>query len=274
MMQSSNDDILIVGAGIGGLTLALSLRAAGLGKRICVFEAVQELKPVGEGIILARTRSRFCPGSASSPHCSRVQSNRTITLSSPATASSCITSHGQAQDTRRISIDRAELHEVLANACVERMGSASLQLGCRCIGVVRDGTSARATMERVDSGKPETHAGSVLIACDGVRSFVRSVLYPNEGPPRFHGINLWRGVATHKPFPTGNSIARVGAMHTTIIIYPIHDNVDGNGNQLINWVSRWKVPPRYQPIGTGKAGSKPSLRSMRTGTSIRSMLRA
>jgi glycine/D-amino acid oxidase-like deaminating enzyme len=52
VVQSRNDDILIVGAGIGGLTLALSLRAAGLGKRVRVFEAVQELKPVGGGINL------------------------------------------------------------------------------------------------------------------------------------------------------------------------------------------------------------------------------
>jgi 2-polyprenyl-6-methoxyphenol hydroxylase-like FAD-dependent oxidoreductase len=92
-------------------------------------------------------------------------------------------------------------------------------------------------VQRVDSGRREKHEGCVLIGCDGVRSFVRSVLYPNEGPPRFHGINLWRGVATRKPFLTGNSIARVGAMHTTIIIYPIRDNIDGEGNQLINWVA-------------------------------------
>ena len=93
------------------------------------------------------------------------------------------------------------------------------------------------TVERIETSERQTRAGSVLIGCDGVRSFVRSVLYPNEGPPRFHGINLWRGVAIHKPFITGNSIARVGAMHTTIIIYPIRDNVDGDGNQLINWVA-------------------------------------
>ena len=42
--------VVIAGAGIGGLTLALSLHAAGI---VCVIhEAVAELKPLGVGINL------------------------------------------------------------------------------------------------------------------------------------------------------------------------------------------------------------------------------
>ena len=70
-----------------------------------------------------------------------------------------------------------------------------------------------------------------------MHSLVRRTLYPNEGAPLYHGINLWRGVAVHKPFLTGNSIARIGAMRSTMIIYPIRDNMDGAGNQLVNWVA-------------------------------------
>ncbi len=255
MVQSNNDDILIVGAGIGGLTLALSLHAAGLGKRVRVFEAVQELKPVGGGINLGPHAIKVLSGLGLEP--------ALLAVSKQPYDYAFFTSHGQfvyrepwgkaaGHQWPHISIHRAELHKVLANAVVERMGPASLQLGCRCIGVAQDETSARATVERVDSGKPETRPGSVLIACDGVRSFVRSVLYPNEGPPRFHGINLWRGVATHKPFLTGNSIARVGAMHTTIIIYPIRDNVDGDGNQLVNWVAEVESPAAVPADWNGK----------------------
>src|SRR5690606_13181378 len=80
-------------------------------------------------------------------------------------------------------------------------------------------------------------SGSILMGCDGVHSLVRKTLYPEEGPPIYHGINLWRGVARHKPFLTGSSIARVGAMRATIIIYPIRDNIDEAGNQLVNWVA-------------------------------------
>src|SRR5579862_3642388 len=45
---SPNDEILIAGAGIGGLTAALSLHEAGFAVR--VFESVSELKPLGVGI--------------------------------------------------------------------------------------------------------------------------------------------------------------------------------------------------------------------------------
>ncbi|MDQ2990859.1 MAG: FAD-dependent monooxygenase, partial [Pseudomonadota bacterium] len=41
-------DIAIIGAGIGGLTLALSLHAAGLSCR--VYESAPEIKPLGVGI--------------------------------------------------------------------------------------------------------------------------------------------------------------------------------------------------------------------------------
>ncbi len=102
-------------------------------------------------------------------------------------------------------------------------------------------------------GATKTYTGSVLIGCDGVHSVVRKTLYPNEGPPRFHGINLWRGVARHKPFLTGSSIARVGAMHTTIIIYPIRDNVDAEGNQLVNWVAEVDSESAVQADWNGKA---------------------
>ena len=41
-------DVVIVGAGIGGLTLALALEHAGIGCRI--YEAAAELQPLGVGI--------------------------------------------------------------------------------------------------------------------------------------------------------------------------------------------------------------------------------
>jgi hypothetical protein len=48
-------------------------------------------------------------------------------------------------------------------------------------------------------------------------------------------------VTRRKPILTGRSYMRVGSILTgKIVIYPIIDNVDGDGNQLINWMAEIK----------------------------------
>jgi 2-polyprenyl-6-methoxyphenol hydroxylase-like FAD-dependent oxidoreductase len=80
--------------------------------------------------------------------------------------------------------------------------------------------------------------------------------HPNEGPPVFHGINIWRGVTIAKPFLTGGSITRIGGLFTTskLLFYPIRDNVDGKGNQLINW-SAEVVQTEHDAVDWSKPGN-------------------
>jgi 2-polyprenyl-6-methoxyphenol hydroxylase-like FAD-dependent oxidoreductase len=81
-----------------------------------------------------------------------------------------------------------------------------------------------------------------VIACDGVNSAVRRQFYPQERVA-FAGINTWRGVTVHKPILTGKSYLRIGTVDTgKIVIYPIVDDVDGQGNQLINWTTEIRQP--------------------------------
>ena len=82
----------------------------------------------------------------------------------------------------------------------------------------------------------------VAIACDGVNSVVRRQFYPGE-ELRFGGINSWRGVTRAKPFLTGRSYVRVGSIQSgNLVIYPIIDDVDGQGRQLINWTVQVAQP--------------------------------
>lgn len=238
-MADAGKVILIVGGGIGGLTLALSLHAVGLGERVHVFDSVSELKPVGGGINLG-------------PHAIKVLTElgleqALLNVSKQPYDYAFFTRHGQlvyrepwgkaaGHKWHHISIHRAELHKVLVAALEMRIGVARLHLDRRCVEISQDAMSVAATFVSADGAK-DAREGAVLIGCDGVRSFVRQTLYPDEGPLLFHGINLWRGVTKHKPILTGSSIIRVGAMHSTIIVYPIRDDVDDEGNQLVNWVA-------------------------------------
>jgi 2-polyprenyl-6-methoxyphenol hydroxylase-like FAD-dependent oxidoreductase len=50
-------DIVIIGAGIGGLTTAIFLEEMGF--NVHIFEQAQEIKPIGAGIILAHNAIKF-----------------------------------------------------------------------------------------------------------------------------------------------------------------------------------------------------------------------
>ena len=96
----------------------------------------------------------------------------------------------------------------------------------------------------------------IAVGCDGVNSTVRAQFYPDEKLV-FTGINTWRGVTRHAPILTGRSYLRIGSIRTgKIVIYPIIDNVDGEGRQLINWTTEiatnspeqndWNKPGRLE----------------------------
>jgi len=81
-----------------------------------------------------------------------------------------------------------------------------------------------------------------VIACDGVNSTVRRYFYPKDALC-FGGINTWRGVTRGKPFLSGRSYVRVGSIHNgNMVIYPIVDDIDGQGHQLINWTAQVAQP--------------------------------
>jgi 5-methylphenazine-1-carboxylate 1-monooxygenase len=232
-------DIIIVGGGIGGLTLALALHAAKVAHRIRVFEATAELRALGVGINIG-------------PHAMKELS--ALGLEPALVATSCqpedyafFTRHGQlvyrvpwgkaaGHLWPHITLLRSDLQRVLLHAVHERIGAGNVVLGHRCTGTEQG--SGRVTAHFVaPDGTPLLHAeADVLIACDGVHSAVRAQFYPDEGPFCFRGLNLWRGTTVCKPYLTGASLARIGARHSTMIIYPLRNNYDGQGNLLVNWV--------------------------------------
>src|SRR5262249_42276178 len=133
----------------------------------------------------------------------------------------------------QLSIHRADLHEVLWNCVVERLGPDALVLSKKCVSVHEGGTVV------FEDGSSAT--GSCVIGCDGIHSAVRRQLFPGEGPPAYQGINMWRGTTRMKPFLGGSSMAVAGWLEVgKLVIYPVRP--PENGVQLVNWVAEIQSP--------------------------------
>jgi len=235
-------DILIVGGGIGGLTLALELHRLGIPCR--VFESAPEIKAVGVGINLL-------------PHATRVLGELGL---APALARVAVETQEGAFFNRygqliyreplgrragyewpQFSIHRGDLQTILLEAVRARLGADRLHLGFHCLAVV----NLHEGVKLLFKDQPPIH-GKAAIACDGIHSVIRKQLYPDEGEPRYSGINMWRGVTRWKPVLTGASMVRAGWLKTgKLVHYPIRNHIDAEGRQLVNWL--WEIEtPRHQ----------------------------
>jgi 2-polyprenyl-6-methoxyphenol hydroxylase-like FAD-dependent oxidoreductase len=238
-------EVIIVGGGIGGLTLALELHRVGVPAR--VFEAVPEVTPVGVGITLL-------------PHATRVLAElglleELVARGVPTTESVFYNRFGQFVFREKtgtnaglawpqLAMHRADLYDVLLAAARERLGEDRIAFGARFVRADQDDQGVDGHFERV---QPEdvggatssfTVRGSVLIGCDGIHSALRKQLYPHEGPPVYQGLNMWRGVTRWQPFLSGAAMLRVGWYSSgKLTIYPCRDHVDAEGNQLMNWIA-------------------------------------
>ena len=230
--------IAIVGGGIGGLALALGLHARGVACE--VFEAAPDIREIGVGITLLPhgMRELAALGLQAEIEAMGIENQESVFYNR----------WGQYvyREPRgrhagyalpEIGIHRGKLHTVLYRAVRARLGAASVHLDHRCTGAEQD--EAGVTLRFQDSlgrRQPEQRA-DIVIASDGVNSAIRRQLYPQE-KLAFAGINTWRGVTVHPPILSGRSYLRIGSIDTgKMVIYPIVDNVDGAGNQLVNWIA-------------------------------------
>ena len=101
---------------------------------------------------------------------------------------------------------------ILYEAAVERLGRDRIRTG-----------RTLASFEQMDNGKVsaafknrktnellETVQGDILIAADGIHSLVRKSFYPDEGPPRFSGMMMWRGTTVRQPIKEARNMIIAG----------------------------------------------------------------
>ena len=232
-------NIAIVGGGIAGLALALGLHRHGILAR--VYEAAPEITEIGVGITLLPHGMREIAslGLANKLLAAGIE-NRESTFFNRFGQKLFSEARGKyaGYPQPEIGIHRGRLHGILLAAVHERLGPDAVVCDHQFVGL--DQTESQVTLHfraMSDGSARPPVAADVVIACDGVNSAVRRMFYPGESVT-FTGINTWRGVTRRKPILDGRTYMRIGSIKTgKIVIYPIVDDIDGSGDQLINWIA-------------------------------------
>ena len=237
--------VAIIGGGIGGMALALSLVDAGI-KDVEIYESASTLKELGVGINVL-------------PHAVRELTELNLLdelngIGIPTAELVYYSKHGQriwgeprgiAAGYRwpQLSIHRGQLLGVLSRAVFDRLGRQRVHAGHH---LVRFGQEEGGPVwaEFVDRGTNTSVArveADLLVACDGVHSVVRQTLYPDEGPLKWNGIRMWRGLTAGEPLLSGRTMIMAGHFRRRVVIYPISKRHEDQGQALINWVAEFKT---------------------------------
>ena len=196
--------VVVIGAGIGGLTSGIALSQAGY--EVEIYDRVKEMRPVGAGISLwsngVKVLNRLGLGGKISQIgglMDRMQ-YRTMTgeLLNDIDLMPLIYQVGQ----RPYPVARRDLQNMLLE---EFPGKVNLDY--KCIGVEEDETGVTAFFENGHQAR-----GDLLVAADGVRSVLRSYVLGEDVEPQYRGYVNWNGLvpADAALSPKNNWVIYVG----------------------------------------------------------------
>jgi salicylate hydroxylase len=218
--MSAKPRILVIGAGIGGLSAALALLRRGF--PVQVFDQAPALSELGAGIQVAANGSRVLRALGLGDQLERIgivaglvdlrvwNSDERWRMQDHSTAAA---RYGAPHYT----MHRADLQEML-RAAVRRENPAAIRLGARCIGF---DASAQGATVAFENG--ERASGDAVIGADGIHSVVRQTIFGAD-KAEFTGFMAWRGLCPRETLPA--SLMRHGgwiAPTSHIMHYPVRD---------------------------------------------------
>jgi len=239
--------VIVVGGGIGGLSLALSLHQAGISVR--VYEAASDLAPLGVGINLqpAAVRELTELGLAESLAQTGIAPDELAYFNK---LGQLIWSEPRGLSARykwpQYSIHRGQLQLLLLRAVRERVGDDNFRNGLRLVSFEENRDRVVVYFKSGPSQTLLSDDADILVGADGIHSTVRHQLYPNEGAPRFAHQVLWRGAVDAEPFLGGRTVAIAGHFHQRIIAYPMAPG-GGKDQLLTNWICQVAVSECASP---------------------------
>jgi salicylate hydroxylase len=264
--------VIIIGAGIGGLTAAVALRQRGF--EVALFERSTRLEEVGAGVQIG-------PNGVKVLRALGLEDELMRNAFEPLSIMSISWDEGRLrfrQPLKAVARDkygapymtahRADLHNLLHRAA----GDTPLTLGVTCVGAE---TVNDAAVARFADGS--TAEADIVIGADGIRSAVRAQQFGADRP-RFTEMMAWRAIVPMDCVPThvgpGGSVALTRGEYFGwigpnghVICYPIGVKGDRlnifGGHVTAEWVEEsWSVPSSREELIAAKAGWNEALLEM------------
>ncbi len=240
---------IVIGAGIGGLSMALSLHQAGIEAK--VFESVKEIGALGAGINLQPNAVR---------ELDEMGLGKALAATGVATQKwSCYNKHGQLiwSEPRGIaagykwpqySIHRGHLLLLLLRATRERIGELKVLTGHHLASFEQDASGVTAHFIGRATGKAlHTERADLLIGADGIHSSVRAHFYRDEGPIHYSGEMQWRASVETDAFLDGRTQVIVGHRNQRLVGYSMSQQALDRGRVLVNWICEIRMPDTSRP---------------------------
>jgi 2-polyprenyl-6-methoxyphenol hydroxylase-like FAD-dependent oxidoreductase len=239
-------DTIVVGGGIAGLTMALSLHQKGLPVR--VYEAVSDVRPLGVGINLQPGAVRELTELGLGPQLALAGiSIETLALFNKFGQLIWREPRGTAAGYRwpQYAIHRGRLQAILLEAVRDRIGPDKFRSGLRLQNIEQIRDRVAADFCRTADGSIVRDCADMIVGADGIHSAVRRYIHPASGAPQFGGQILWRSAVEGDVLLDGRTMIIAGHADQRIIVYPIAMG-SAPGRFCINWICQ-KAAPASDP---------------------------
>jgi salicylate hydroxylase len=264
--------VVIVGAGIGGLSAATALRQRGF--EVALFERADKLEEVGAGLQIGPNGVRVLRalGLGDALRRNAFEPTNMVSLKWD-DASLRFREPMRGYYLEKFGVPymtahRADIHAMLREA----VGAVPLRLSAHCVGA--DTVNDTAVARFADGTQAE---GDIVVAADGIRSIIRAQIFGADAP-RFTGMMAWRCMVPMACVPTrvgpgggvalerGEYVGWIGP-NGHVITYPIGGRGDTlnifGGHYTDEWVEEsWSVPSSRDELIVAKIGWNEALLGM------------